>query len=118
MDDYLSNKPKNFVDDPKKLYRLRRCEAHQAKRLDFVDSNSEDKGSKESPKNPPPESPRENRLPPMVEQPPRERKIGELCTLDIINLPILNLEEIKGRSRLRPQQSAWCNIHPSPVKRI
>jgi hypothetical protein len=24
MDGYLSNKPDNFVDDPKKLYRLRR----------------------------------------------------------------------------------------------
>jgi hypothetical protein len=24
MDDYLSNKPENFVDDPEKLYRLRR----------------------------------------------------------------------------------------------
>jgi hypothetical protein len=30
MDDYLSNKPDNFVDDPEKLYRLRRREA-QAK---------------------------------------------------------------------------------------
>jgi hypothetical protein len=39
------------VDDPEKLYRLRRCEAHQAEKLDFVDLNSEDKGSKESPKN-------------------------------------------------------------------
>jgi hypothetical protein len=42
MDGYLSNKPDNFVDDPEKLYRLRRCEAHQAKKLDFVDSKSED----------------------------------------------------------------------------
>jgi hypothetical protein len=62
MDGYLSNKPDNFVDDPEKLYRLRRREAHQAKKLDFVDSKSEDKGSKESP--------------------------------NIIDLPILNLEEI------------------------
>jgi hypothetical protein len=38
MDGYLSNKPNNFVDDPKKHYRLRRREAHQAKKLDFVDS--------------------------------------------------------------------------------
>jgi hypothetical protein len=30
----------------------------------------------------------------MGEQPPQERKIGELCTSDIIDLPILNLEEI------------------------
>jgi hypothetical protein len=104
------------VDDPEKLYRLRRREAHQAKKLDFVDSKSEDRGSKESPKHSPPQSPRENRLPPMGEQPPQERKIGELCTPNIINLPILNLEEI-GRP-FGPQQSAWCNIHPSPVKRI
>jgi hypothetical protein len=94
MDGYLSNKPNNFVDDLEKLYRLRRREAHQAKKLDFVDSKWEDKGSKESPKNPPPQSPRENRLPPMGEQPPQERKIEELCTPDFIDLPILNLEEI------------------------
>jgi hypothetical protein len=93
MDNYLSNKLDNFVDDPEKLYRLRRREAHQAKKLNFVDSKSEDKGSKESPKNSPPQSPRENRLPPMGEQ-PQERKIGELCTPDIIDLPILNLDKI------------------------
>jgi hypothetical protein len=77
MDDYLSNKPNNFVDDPETLYRLRRHEEHQAKKLDFVDPKSEDKGLKESPKHSPPQSPRENRLPPMGEQPPQERKIGE-----------------------------------------
>jgi hypothetical protein len=43
MEGYLSNKPDNFVDDPEKLYRLRRRKAHQAKKLDFVDSKSEDK---------------------------------------------------------------------------
>jgi hypothetical protein len=81
------------VDDPKKLYRLRRREAQQAKKLDFVDSKSEDEGSLESPKNSPPQSPRENRLPPMGEQ-LQELKIRELCTSDIIDLPILNLAEI------------------------
>jgi hypothetical protein len=49
MDGYFSNKPDNFVDDLEKLYRLRRREAHEAKKLDFVDSKSEGKGSKESP---------------------------------------------------------------------
>jgi hypothetical protein len=93
MDGYLSNKPDNFVDDPEKHYRLRRCEAQQAKKLDLVDSKSEDEGSLESPKNSPPQSPRENRLQPMGEQPP-ERKIEELCTPNIIDLPILNLTEI------------------------
>jgi hypothetical protein len=78
----------------KKLYRLRKREAQQAKKLDFVDSKSEDEGSLESPKKSPPQSPRENRLPPMGDQ-PQERKIGELCTLDIIDLPILNLAEIR-----------------------
>jgi hypothetical protein len=82
------------VDDPKKLYRIRRCEAQQVKKLDFADSKSEDEGSLESPKKSPPQSPRENRLPPMGDQ-PQERKIGELCTPDIIDLPILNLVEIR-----------------------
>jgi hypothetical protein len=94
MDGYLSNKPDNFVDDPEKFYRLRRREAHQSKKMDFVDSESEDKGSKESPENSSPQSPRENRLPLMGEQPLQECKIGDLCTPDIIDLPILNLEEI------------------------
>jgi hypothetical protein len=35
MDGYLSNKPDNFVDDPEKLYRLKRHEAHQAKKAGF-----------------------------------------------------------------------------------
>jgi hypothetical protein len=51
MDGYLSNKTDNFVDDPEKLYRLRRCEAQQAKKLDYVDLKSEDLGSSESTKN-------------------------------------------------------------------
>jgi hypothetical protein len=93
MDGYLSNKPDNFVNDPEKLYRLRRHEAQQAKKLDFVDSKSKDEGWLESLKNSPPQSPWENRLPPMEDQ-PQEHKIGELCTLDIIDLPILNLVEI------------------------
>jgi hypothetical protein len=45
MDGYLSTKPDNFVDDPEKLYRLRRHEAQEAIKLDFVDSKSEDQGS-------------------------------------------------------------------------
>jgi hypothetical protein len=94
MDGYLYNKPDNFVDDPEKLYWLRRRKAHQAKKLDFVDSKLEDEGSLESLKNSPPQSPRENRLPQMGDQ-PQERKIGELCTPDIVDLPILNLTEIE-----------------------
>jgi hypothetical protein len=111
MDGYLSNKPYNFVDDPEKLYRLRRREAQQAKKLDFVDSKSQDEGSLESPKNPPPQSPRENRLPPMGEQ-PQERKIGELCTPDIIDLPILKLAEIERPFELKT--STICLVQHSP----
>jgi hypothetical protein len=69
MDGYLSNKLDNFVDDPEKLYKLRRRKAQQAKKVDFVDSKSEDEVSLESPKKSPPQSPRENRLPPIGAQP-------------------------------------------------
>jgi hypothetical protein len=93
MDGYLSNKPDNFVDDPEKLYRLRRREA-QAKKLEFADPKVEAEGSSESLKESPPQSPRENQVPLMGEQPQSERKIGELCTPDIVDLPILNLVEI------------------------
>jgi hypothetical protein len=93
MDGYLSNKLDNFVDGPEKLYRPRRREA-QAKNLEFADSKEEGEGSWESPKESPPQSHRENRLPPMGEQPQSEHKIGELCTPDIVDLPILNLAEI------------------------
>jgi hypothetical protein len=99
------------VDDPEKLYRLRRCEAQQAKKLDFVDSKSEDEGSLESPKKSPPQSPRENRLPPMGDQ-PQECKIGELCTLYIIDLPILNVAEI-GRP-FEIKTSTICMVQHSP----
>jgi hypothetical protein len=44
VDGYLSNQPKNFVDDPEKLYRLRRREA-QGKNLEFADPNAEAEGS-------------------------------------------------------------------------
>jgi hypothetical protein len=60
MDGYLSNKPDNFVHDREKLYKRRRHEAQQAKKLDFVDSKLEDEGSLEPLKNPPPQGPREN----------------------------------------------------------
>jgi hypothetical protein len=94
MDDYLSNKPDNFVDDPERLYRLRRREA-QAKKLEFADPKAEAERLSESSKESPPQSPRDNRLPPMGEQPQLERKIEELCTPDIIDLQILNLAEIR-----------------------
>jgi hypothetical protein len=111
MDGYLSNKRNNFVDDLEKLYRLRIREAQQAKKLDFVDLKSEDEGSSESPNNPPPQSPQENQLPPMGEQ-LQECKIRELCTPDIIDLPILNLVDI-GRP-FEIKTSTICMVQHSP----
>jgi hypothetical protein len=107
MDGYLSNKPKNFVDDPEKLYRLRRHEA-QSKNLEFADPKTEVEGSLESPKESPPPNPRGDQLQPqpMGEQPQPERKIGELCTPDIIDLPILNLAETG-----RPFEIKTSKIH-------
>jgi hypothetical protein len=58
------------VDDPKKLYRLRRRE-EQAKKLEFVDPKAMAEGSSQFPKESPHPSPRENQLQPqqMGEQP-------------------------------------------------
>jgi hypothetical protein len=74
------------VDDPGKLYRQRR-RATQAKGLETLDSKAEVEG--------PPPSPKEDQpqLPPMGEQSQPERKI-ELCTPDIIDLPIINLQDV------------------------
>jgi hypothetical protein len=118
MDDYLSNKPDNFVDDPEKLYRLKRREAHQARKLDIVDSKSDDEGLLESPKNSPPQSPQENRLPSIDEQPPQERKIGELCTPDIVDLPILNLAEIGRPFEIKTSAIRMVQHSPFTGKRI
>jgi hypothetical protein len=99
------------VDDPEKLYRLRRREAQQAKKLDFVDSKLEDEELLESPKSSPPQSPRKNRLPPVGDQ-PQEHKIGELCTLDIVDLLILNLAEIGRLFEIKT--STICMVQHSP----
>jgi hypothetical protein len=111
MDGYLSNKPGNFLDDPEKLYRLRRHEA-QAKKLESAYPKAEVKRSSESPKESPPQSPRENRLPTMGEKPQPERKIRELCTPDIVDPPILNLVEI-GRP-FEIKTSTVCMVQHSP----
>jgi hypothetical protein len=89
---YLSKKPKlSFVDDPGKLYRQRRRET-QAKGLETLDSKAEVEGPSESPRESPPPSPKEDQPqpPPMGEQPQPER---ELCPLDIVDLPIINLQD-------------------------
>jgi hypothetical protein len=89
---YLSKKPKlSFVDDPGKLYRKRR-HATQAKGLETLDPKAKVEGLSESPRESPPPSPKEDQpqSPPMGEQPQPER---ELCTTDIVDLPIRNLQD-------------------------
>jgi hypothetical protein len=85
--------PKLFVDVLGKLYRQRR-RATQAKRLETLDSKAEVEGPSESPRESPPPSPKEDQPqpPPMGEQQQPECKI-ELCTLDIVDLPIINLQD-------------------------
>jgi hypothetical protein len=92
----LATSPRNpnfyFVDDPGKLYRQRR-RATQAKGLETLDSKAEVEGPSESPRESPP-SPKEDQPqpPPMGEQLQPERKI-ELCTPDIVDLPIITLQD-------------------------
>jgi hypothetical protein len=83
------------VDDPGKLYK-QRTRATQAKGLETLDSKVEVKGPSESPRESPPPSPKEDQpqSPPMGEQPQPERKI-ELCTLDVVDLPIINLQDAR-----------------------
>jgi hypothetical protein len=91
---YLSKKPKlSFLDDPGKLYRQRR-HATKAKGLETLDPKAKVEGPSESPRESPPPSPKEDQPqpPPMGEQPQPEREI-ELCTPDIVDLPIINLQD-------------------------
>jgi hypothetical protein len=85
--------PKLFVDDPGKLYRQRRC-ATQAKGLETLDPKAEVEGPSESPRESPPPSSKgdQPQPPPMGEQSQPERKI-ELCTPDVVDLPIINLQD-------------------------
>ena len=101
MDGHLSNKPKNFVDDPEKLYRQRISEA-RSRKLGIVDPKAGAEGSSGSPKESPPPSPKKESAPPSPRrdqpQPPpmgEERKIGELCIPELGDLPILNLADIR-----------------------
>jgi hypothetical protein len=77
------------VDDPGKLYRQRRC-ATQAKGLETLDRKAKVEGPSKSPRESPPPSPKEDQ----PQQPEREIK---LCTPDIVDLPIINLQDA-GRS--------------------
>jgi uncharacterized protein with GYD domain len=93
----LATSPRNpklsFVDDPGKLYRQRR-RATQAKGLETLDPKAKVEGPSESPRESPPPSTKEDQPqpPPMREQTQPERKI-ELCTPDIVDLPIINLQD-------------------------
>jgi hypothetical protein len=77
------------VDGPGKLYRQRR-RATQAKGLETLHPKVE--GLSKSPRESPPPSPKEDQpqSPPMGEQPQPER---ELCTPDIVDLHIINLQD-------------------------
>jgi hypothetical protein len=91
---YLSKKPKlSFVDDPGKLYKQRR-RATQAKGFKTLDPKAKVEGPSKPPREPPPPSPKEDQPqpPPVGEQSQPERKI-ELCTPDIVDLPIINLQD-------------------------
>ena len=79
MDGSLSNKPKNFVDDPEKIYRQTRREA-RSRKLELVDPKEEVAGSSSSPQATPPTSPNEAPLHQGTALPEQERMIGELCT--------------------------------------
>jgi hypothetical protein len=91
--------PKLFVDDPGKLYRQRR-HATQAKGLETLDPKAEVEEPSESPRESPPPSLKEDQPqpPPMGEQPQPERKI-ELCTSDVVDLPIITFKTPEGHSR-------------------
>jgi hypothetical protein len=117
----LATSPRNpniFVDDLGKLYRQRR-RARQAKRLEILDPEAKVEGSSESPRESPPPSPKEDQPqpPPMGQQPQPERKI-ELCTPDIVDLHIINLQDAGRPFKIKVTTSAWCNTRLSPVKRI
>jgi hypothetical protein len=62
--------------------------------LETLDRKVEVEGPSKSPRESPPPSPKEDQPqpPPMGEQPQPERKI-ELCTSDIVDLPIINLQD-------------------------
>jgi hypothetical protein len=87
---YLSKKPKlSFVDDPGKLYRQRRHATQSGN-----PPKAKVEGPSKSPRESPPPSPKgdQHQPSPMGEQPQPERKI-EPCTSDIVDLPIINLQD-------------------------
>jgi hypothetical protein len=101
------------VDDPEKLYRQRRRVA-QAKKLEAKNPKAEAEGSSESPKETTPPSPKGDLIlpPPMGEQLLPKRKMRELCTPDIVDLPSLNLKNIGSPFEIKT--STICMVQHSP----
>jgi hypothetical protein len=89
------------VDDLEKLYRQRR-RATQAKGLETLDRKVEVEGLSKSPRESPPPSPKEDQPqpPPVGEHPQPEREI-ELCTPDIVDLPIINLQDARRPFKIK-----------------
>jgi hypothetical protein len=100
------------MDDLGKLYRQRR-RATQAKGLETLDPKAEVERPSESPRESPPSSPKEDQPqpPPMGEQPQPERKI-ELCTSDVVDLPIINLQDAGRLFKIKV--STICMVQHSP----
>jgi hypothetical protein len=81
------------VDDPRKLYRPRR-RATQANGLETLDRKVEVEGPSKSPRESPPPSPNEDQpQPPHVGEKSQPQREIELCTPDIVDLPIINLQD-------------------------
>jgi hypothetical protein len=89
-----------------------RC-ATQAKGLETLDPKAEVEGPSESPSESPPPCPKEDQPqpPPMGEQPRPECKV-ELCTSDIVYLPIVNLQDT--RRPFKTKVSTICMVQHSP----
>jgi hypothetical protein len=101
---WLATSPRNpniFVDDPGELYRQRR-RATQAKGLETLDPKAEVEGPSEFSRESPPSGPKEDQPqpPPMGEQPQPECKI-KLCTPDIIDLHIINLQDVRRPFKIK-----------------
>jgi hypothetical protein len=110
---YLSKKPKlSFMDDLGKLYKQRR-HATQDKGLETLDPKSKVEGLSKSSREPPSPCPKEDQPqpPPVGEQSQPERKI-ELCTPNIVDLPIINLQDA-GRP-FKIKVSTIRMVHLSP----
>jgi hypothetical protein len=86
--------------------------------MEFADPKAEVEGSSESTKESPPPNPRGNQLQPqlMGEQPQPDRKIGDLCTPDIVNLQILNLAEVRRPFEIKTSTIRMVQYSPFTSK--